>query len=177
MSTDQPKFNRRTRYAAALAVAGLTFAGCGSTSPTGAAAELSELQKSRIAEEWRDCMAEGGLIAEIQYEDGLDISVGSDGDATDEEMMEVEAGCEPILAGLEGTFEIDPDDQARLIDIGADLQKCIADAGYVVRVDAEGGIELNSDDQPDNFDEAAYAEAEEGCYKELVPDLYEKYAE
>lgn len=181
MANNHPEHGQRIQKprprfrAAAVAVAtALAAASCG-IGGASASSGLSELQKSRIAEEWRDCMAAGGLTnVELQYDNGIDIGVEIPEGIPEEQVLEIEAGCESILEQLDASFELDPNDQATLIDASADLEKCLADAGYVVTM-SDGGVELNSEDQSEGFDEAAYLEVETACYKEIVPELYEKY--
>lgn len=168
--------HRHSRWAFAVPlVVALALSACGTAG--GSSSALSELEKSRIAEEWRNCMAEGGLTADIQYDDGINIGVEVPDGISDEQVREIEAGCESIIEELDASFSIDPDDQAALIDAGADLQKCMADAGFTVEIDDQGGISTTSDGLDEGFDEEAIHEAEEACYRQVVPELYEKYAE
>ena len=156
------------------------LASCGSgIGASGSDNALTEAEKSRIAEQWRDCMAEGGLEADVQYDGGgLDISVGGGPDVDDAQMMEIEAGCEPILEGLENDSapDLTPEEQAQFEDGIVEVEKCMLDAGYVVRVDDEG-LSVNSEDQPEGYDEAALEETEAACWEAAVPELWAKYGE
>lgn len=160
----------RTPTAAGLAGVALLLAACNGAGPAAAADDLSEADRSRIAEEYRNCMAEGGLDAAVDYDNGLDINVSVD-DVSDEQAQVTEAACEPILADLERGYELTPEEEARLADISLEVQKCLADAGYVVEVSPQGGVSLNNNDQAAGFDEAEYAEAEEECFRTAAPDL------
>lgn len=172
------KHHPRIVETAIAGVAGAAIlASCGIAGGASAASGLSEADKSRLAEEYRDCMAEGGLVGEVSFEGGaINIDVGGGDGIDEEEMLATEAECEKILEDLDGGQEMDPEDEARLIDASADIQRCLGEKGYVVTV-VDGGIDLNSDDQGEDFDEAAYLEAEEACFIEVVPDLFEKYGE
>jgi hypothetical protein len=164
--------------AAIAGVAGAALlASCGVVGGASAIDELSEAEKSRIAEQYRDCMAEGGLDGRVSFDGGsIDIEVSGSADINEEEALALEARCEQILEDLDGGQQMDPEDEARFIDASADIQKCLGDKGYIVTI-VDGGIDLNSDDQGEDFDEAAYLEAEDECLQEVVPDLYEKYGE
>ncbi len=158
----------------------LLLASCGNSPFAAASDDLSEADKSRLAEQFRDCMAEGGLDAEVSYSNGgLDIAVDAAADMTEERMLEIEAGCESILNELEGSGgpELSPDEQAELADGMVDVQRCLADKGYVVDLSPDGGISIESDAQPDadNWDEEAYLAAEDECFQEVLPELYEKF--
>lgn len=190
-STRTPVLLPRTRLkasAGALAAA-LVMAACGSDGGGGdaggdgssaetpsAAGDLSETEKSRIAEEYRDCMAEGGLEATVDYGgDGLGIDIGAGDGISEEEMLATEAACEPILADLDtGGPELSPEEEAELADALLEVQSCLAEEGYVITVDGNG-INLNDEDQPADFDEAAYLELEDECLRRAAPELYAKY--
>jgi len=167
-------FSSLAASAGALATAALLVS-CGA-SGGGAADDLTEAEKSRIAEEYRDCMAEGGLDANVAFDGGdLNIDVGGGDDTTEEQMLATEAGCEPILERLEaGGPQLTPDEEAELADALLEVQKCLADEGYVITIDGSG-INVDGDDQPDGFDEAAYADLEDECFREAAPELYAKY--
>lgn len=174
-----PRWRARTRpvgrRAAGFTVGALLLASCGIGGDASSGFDdLSEAEKSRVAEEYRDCMADGGLEAQVDYSSGLDISV-TGGDISEEQMLAVEAACEPILSALDQGQELDPEDEARLADALLEAQKCLADAGYVVSL-SDNGINLDSDDQAEGFDEAAYAEQEDECFRQADPELYEKYS-
>lgn len=166
---------RRAR-AVVLAVV-LTAAGaltaCGSESPL-AGDDLSEADKSRIAEAWRDCLADGGVRGEIDYSNGLDIGIDVPQGMSEEQVQAVEAECEPILNDLDAAPDLSPEQEADLADAMLAVQRCLADAGFVVSIDG-GGISVNSADQPEDYDEAAYAEAEDRCFREAAPELFEEF--
>ncbi len=172
----------QTRQAQTLAAVGiaatLLLSACGALPGGGDSAfdDLSEAEKSRVAESYRDCMAEGGLEAQVDYSNGLNIDVNG-GDISMEEAMKVEAECEPLLADLDQEFDMTPEQEARLADATAKVQKCLAEDGYVITIMTDGGISLDSDDQPAGFDEAAYAAAEEACFREADPELFEEFEE
>ena len=176
-TTENHKTKTRIAAAAIAAVAGaVLLVGCGLQGAS-AIDGLSEADKSRIAEEYRDCMAEGGLDGRVSFDgNSINVDVGAGDGVDEEEMLAVEATCEQILEDLDGGQQMDPEDEARLIDASADIQQCIAEKGYVVTVSG-ASIDLNSDDQDENFDEAEYLEVEEACFKEVVPELFEKYSE
>ncbi len=155
------------------------LAACGDGGGASASSsELSETEKSRIAEEYRDCMAEGGLEATVNFEDnGLGIDVtGEDASITEEEMRATEAACESILIDLDTGPDLSPEEEAQLADATHEVVDCVAKEGYVVSVSEDGmGIELDDADQPEGFDEAVYLEVENECFKQAVPELYAKY--
>ncbi len=173
--------SRRLR-SAAIAVAGAAMlASCGSGAGAGAA-DLSEADKTRVAEDFRECMAKYGLDANVDFEGGnLNIDVGSleaDQDPTLEQEKAAEEECEKLLEVLDGGSQLDPEDEARLIDAAPALQKCLREKGYDIEVDADGGISFESDgDANDGIDETEYLLAEDDCYKQVVPDLWEKFGE
>lgn len=139
-------------------------------------AGLSELDKTRIADEWIACMAEGGLTASIDFEGGVSISV-SGGESLEEDLA-VEAGCEPILSAVDSGLQLDPADEAELADAVLAVQKCLMDQGFEVTVEDDGlGFGVDVEEGDAGFDEAAYAEAEDACFREAAPDLYEKYGQ
>jgi len=159
------------RFAIPIAAV-LALAACGPESvPAGD--ELSEADKSRIAESWRDCLAEDGIRGEIDYSNGLDIGVDIPQGVSEEQVQATEARCEPILNDLDAGPELSPEQEAEMADVLLEVQRCMADAGYVISIDG-GGISVNSDDQPADYDEAAYAEAEDNCFRTVAPDLYEE---
>ena len=158
--------------AGAVAVVSLLSA-CGSDSPL-TSDELTEAEKSRIAEAWRDCLADGGVRGEIDYSNGINIGVEIPAGMSEEQVQAVEAECEPILNDIDPEMELSPEQEAELADAMLAVQKCLADEGYVVSIEG-GGINTNSADQPADFDEAAYAEAEDRCFREAAPDLYEEF--
>lgn len=175
------KTNPLSLWGSAGAVAAaLLLAACGGDGGGASAAgsgELTETEKSRIAEEYRDCMAEGGMDATVNFDGGgLGIDVSGGDDLSQEEMLEFEATCEVILAPLDASGpQMSPEEEAQLVDAAYAVQKCVAEEGYVVEVSPDGGIGLNSDDQPEGFDEAVYLEVEDACFQEAVPELYAKY--
>ncbi len=171
------RFSEQQIGIATALVAAVFLAGCGGIGGASATDDLSEAEKSRIAEDYRDCMAEAGLEGEVNFDNGgLDISVGIPEGVSDEEALEIERECESLLEPAASGLEMDPEDEARLIDASADLEKCITAKGYVVTMDG-GGISLDSADQAEGFDDAQYLQDEDDCYREVVPDLYEKYGE
>ena len=136
--------------------------------------DLSEADKSRIAEAWRDCLSAEGIRGEIDYSNGIDIGVEIPQGMSEEQVQAVEAECEPILNDLDVAPELSPEQEAELADAMLEVQRCLADAGFVVSVDG-GGISVDSADQPAGTDEAAYAEAEARCFREAAPDLFEEF--
>jgi hypothetical protein len=136
--------------------------------------DLSEADKSRIAEAWRDCLAEDGVRGEIDYSGGIDIGVEIPEGMSEEQVQETEARCEPILNDLDAAPELSPEQEAELADVLLDVQQCMADEGYVISISG-GGISVDSADQPADYDEAAYAEAEDRCFRTVAPDLYDEF--
>ncbi len=179
------QLTKRNAGTVAVALASVTLlAACDAIGGASATANLSEADKSRLAQEYSNCMEEGGLVGHVTFENNgvsIDVEIGPEGETLPmEEITAIELECEKILEDLDSGQQMDPEDEARLIDASADVQQCLAEAGYVVAINPEGGIEFNSDDQDEfdeSFDEAAYLEAEDNCYREVVPDLYEKYGE
>ncbi len=157
---------------APVAVA-MLLAACGVDSPL-TSDNVSEAEKSRIAEAWRDCLSDGGVRGEIDYSNGVDIGVEIPLGMSEEQVQAVEAECEPILNDLEAQPDLSPEQEAELADAMLEVQRCLADEGFVVSVDG-GGISIDSADQPADFDEAAYAEAEDRCFREAAPQLYEEF--
>ncbi len=163
---------------AAVALAGAALlASCGSGAGAGAAG-LSEADKTRVAEDFRDCLAENGLEGGVNFEEnGISIDIGGDTDMEPEELQAIEQECEKLLEALDSGEEMDPEDEARMIDAGPALQKCLQDKGFDVEVDAQGGISSETNDGDEPIDEGEFAIAEDDCIKELLPDLWEKYGE
>ena len=159
------------RVVGLLAVGAL--AACGAESPL-AGSDLSEAEKSRIAEEWRDCLAADGIRGEIDYSNGLDIGVDVPAGMSEEQVQAVERACESILNDLDAGPELSPEQEAELADALLEVQRCLAAEGYVVSVDG-GGINVNSSDLPDDYDPAAYAEAEDRCFRTAAPELFEQF--
>ncbi len=162
--------------AVALAAAALVTS-CGLGLEGSATDDLSEAEKSRLAEDFRDCLAEGGLEGNVSFDGGINIDVGGGDDLDPETMRAVEVECEKLLEEIDTGQEIDPEDQARLLDASADIEACLAAEGYAVTIGDGGGINIDSDDQPAGFDEAEYLLVEEDCIRQAVPDLWEKYGE
>lgn len=181
VKTRHRKPNRHVRLAAVALTGTTLLAACDAVGGGSATNDLSEAEKSRLAEEYRNCMEEGGLIGNVSFENNgvsIDVEIGPEAETLpEEEILAIEIECEKLLEEVDSGQEIDPEDEARLIDAAADVQQCLAKAGYVVDIGPDGGVEFNSDNQDDfdDLDEAAYLEAEDACYREVVPDLYEKY--
>ena len=177
MRIDLRKTPRLNMVGLAVAAA-LVLSSCGIDGAS-ATDNLSEADKSRIAEEFRDCLAEYGLEGDVSFDGGgIGVDIGGDVDLGPEEMRAVEVECEKLLEDLDSGPELEPEEQAQLIDAAPVLQKCLRDQGYDVEVDGEGGINFSTDSEDgDNFDETEYALAEETCFKEALPELWAKYGE
>ncbi len=180
MRANKTLSTRAVALAGAMLLAGLTSCGVGAA----ATDNLSEADKTRIAEEYRDCLAEYGLEGAVSFENGainvdIGVSEGTDAaDLTNEELLAAEAECEMLLEDLDAGTQMDPEEEAQLIDAGPALQRCLNEKGYDVQVSADGGIDFSSDDQTEqSFDETEYIAAEEDCYQQVVPELWEKYGE
>ncbi len=134
----------------------------------GAAPErMSEAEMTRALEEYRDCMVEelpAGASVSVGMENGepqIGITVDS---ASDDDTSSAEETCQPILAELERSFTADPEVVAERRDAALFVQRCMADEGYEITVDDDGGIGFDTNDS--EFDEAAYLEAENSCIEQ-----------
>ncbi len=128
---------------------------------------MSEAEMTRVLEEYRDCMVEelpAGAAVSVGMANGepqIDITVDS---ASDDDTSSAEETCQPILAELERSFTANPEVVAERRDAALFVQRCMAEEGYDITVDDDGGIGFDTNDS--EFDEAAYLEAENACIEQ-----------